>query len=94
MVGNQQSWVAGVSLTSPYYFYTHSSSGGTVTDNLSKPIATDIWRMDVEGTTIKLYRNNNLLITKSNCKVDYPKNLRAYPQNKSASIDYVKVKPL
>ena len=94
MVGNQSSWLAGVSLTDKNLYYTHSSSGGTVTDNISNPLTSDIWRMEVEGTTIRLYQNNNLIITKTNCKVDYPKNLRLYPQNNSSSVAYVKVKPL
>ena len=95
IVGNQSNWLSGISLvSSPPCLYTHSSNGGTVVDELTSPVASDIWRMEVEGTTIRLYRNDNLLITKSNCKVDYPKNLRLYPQGKSASIDYVKVKPL
>lgn len=95
MVGNQSTWLAGISLAStPYYLYTHSSSGGTVTDSISTPSTSDVWRMEVEGTTIRLYRSDNLYITKTNCKVDYPKTLRLYPQNKSASVDYVKVKAL
>ena len=93
MVGNQSSWLVGVSLTDKN-LYTHSSSGETVTQSLSTPIASDVWRMEVEGTTIRLYRNNNLYTTKTNCKVDYPKTLRLYPQGKSASVDYVKVKAL
>ena len=93
MVGNQSSWLAGVSFIDKN-FYTHSSSGGTVTDSLSSPVASDVWRMEVEGTTIRLYRNDALHTTKTNCKVDYPKTLRLYPSDKSASIDYVKVKPL
>ena len=93
MVGNQQNWLAGVSLTDKN-FYTHSSSGGTVTDSLSSPVASDVWRMEVEGTTIRLYRNDALHTTKTNCKVDYPKTLRLYPSDKSSSITYVKVKPL
>lgn len=93
MVGNQSSWLGGISLTDKN-MYTHNSNGGTVTDTLSNPVASDIWRMEKEGTTIRLYRNDNLIITKNNCKVDYPKTLRLYPQNKSASIDYVKVKAL
>lgn len=93
MIGNQNSWLGGVSLTDKN-LYTHSSSGGTVTTVLIAPIATDVWRMEVEGTNIRLYRNNNLYTTKTNCKVDYPKTLRLYPQNKSASVDYVKVKAL
>ena len=95
MVGNQQDWLTGVSLVgSPYYFYIHNSSGTVETDILSNPVASDIWRFEVEGTTIRLYRNDNLIIAKNNCKVNYPKNLRLYPQNKSASVDYVKVKAL
>ena len=95
MVGNEQNWVAGLSFSSsPYYIYTHSSSGGTVTDVLSSPTASDVWRMEIEGTTIRLYRNETLILTKNNCKVDYPTNLRLYPQNKSSSVAYVKVKPL
>ena len=95
MVGNQSTWLGGISLVNtPYYLYTHSSSGGTVTDTISNPVTSDVWRMEVEGTTIRLYRNDNLLITKTNCKVDYPKTLRLYPQGKSASVDYVKVKAL
>ena len=94
MVGNQSSWLGGVNFLSPYYLYTHSSSGGTVTDSISTPSTSDVWRMEVEGTTIRLYRNDNLIITKTNCKVDYPKTLRLYPQGKSASVDYVKVKAL
>ena len=94
MVGNQSSWLGGVNFLSPYYLYTHSSGGGTVTDSISTPSTSDVWRMEVEGTTIRLYRNNNLYITKTNCKVDYPKTLRLYPQNKSASVDYVKIKAL
>ena len=94
MVGDQQNWLAGVSFAGVQYLYTHSSNGNVVTDSLSNPVASDVWRMEVEGTTIRLYRNDNLLITKSNCKVNYPKNLRLYPQGKSASVDYVRVKPL
>ena len=67
---------------------------GTVTTTLSNPVASDIWRVEVEGTTIRLYRNDNLHTTKTNCKVDYPKNLRLYPSTNSSSVDYVKVKPL
>ena len=95
IVGSESNWVAGVSfVSSPYYLYTHSSSGGTVTDVISSPTASDIWRLEIEGTTIRLYRNDNLYTTKTNCKVDYPTNLRLYPQNKSSSVDYVKIKPL
>ena len=95
MVGNQSTWLGGISLANtPYYLYTHSSSGGTVTDTISNPVTSDVWRIEVEGTTIRLYRNDKLYITKTNCKVDYPKTLRLYPQGKSASVDYVKVKAL
>jgi hypothetical protein len=93
MVGNEQNWVAGVSMTNNILYY-HSSNGDTQTTNLSSPVASDIWRLEVEGTTIRLYRNDVLYITKTNCKVDYPKNLRLYPQNSSSSVAYVKVKPL
>jgi hypothetical protein len=95
MVGNEANWVGGLSFaSSPYYLYTHTSNGGTNTDTISSPVASDIWRMEVEGTTIRLYRNDNLHITKTNRKVDYPKNLRLYPSTNSNSVDYVKVKPL
>lgn len=94
MVGDEQNWVAGLSFVSPYYLYTHSSSGGTVVDVISSPTASDVWRIEIEGTTIRLYRNETLIITKNNCKVDYPTNLRLYPRNNASSVDYVKVKPL
>lgn len=95
MVGDEQNWVTGLSFaSSPYYIYTHSSSGGTVTDIISSPTASDVWRMEVEGTTIRLYRNDVLYTTKTNCKVDYPTNLRLYPRNNASSVAYVKVKPL
>ena len=95
MVGNESSWVAGLSFnSSPYYFYTHTSNGGTNTDTISSPVASDIWRLEVEGTTIRLYRNDNLYTTKTNRKVDYPKNFRLYPSGNASSVAYVKVKPL
>ena len=95
MVGNQVNWLTGLSFLNPYLLYTHSSTGGTVTDNISNPpISTDVWRIEVEGTTIRAYRNDNLLFTHFNCKIDYPKSLRIYPQNAFSSVDYVRVKPL
>ena len=94
MIGNQSNWLVGVNFLSPYYLYSHSSTGGTITDTIPNPSINDILRIEVDGTTIRLYRNDNLLFTKTNCKVDYPKNLRLYPQNTSSSIDYVKVKAL
>lgn len=94
MVGNQSEWLTGLSFVNPYLLYSRSSGGSTVTDNLSSPSAEDDWRIEVEGTTIRLYKNNNLLITKSNCKMDYPRNLRLYPYTNSGSCDWVKIKPL
>ena len=94
MVGNQSNWVAGISFTDNN-LYTHNSSGGTQIDTITSPSPSDIWRLEVQGTTIRLYKNNNLLITKNNCRVTgYAKNLRLYPQANSQYVDYVKVKQL
>ena len=95
MVGNASNWVTGISLISPHYFYSHRSNGDTQTDRISNtPVPSDVWRIEVEGNTLRLYRNDTLTFTKTSCKVDYPTNLRAYPQSNYSSVDYVKIKPL
>lgn len=94
MIGNQSNWLTGLSFTNPYMLYSHSSNGNTVTDYLQSPSANDVWRIEVEDTTIRLYINNNLFITKYNCKMDYPRNLRLYPYDKGNSCDWIKIKAL
>ena len=99
-VGSQSEWVFAVqsdssTSTTPNTLYTHTSSGEVSTNRPSVFTANDIIRVEIQSDgTIRFYRNDNLILTKTNCKINYARNLRIYRYNYYSYIDYIKIKAL
>lgn len=94
-VGNQNDWVFACNI-GMYNgsMSTHQSTGSVLTENGVFNSTNRVYRVEVEGTTIRVYNLNLLVKTYTNCKINYPTNLRAYPYTSRGNIQYIKVKPL
>ena len=74
---------------------THSSDGSVASESNVFQSTNTVYRVEVEGTTIRVYQADTLLKTYTNRKISgYPTNLRIYTYNNRGNVDYIKIKPL
>lgn len=93
-IGNENDWVFACNIgLENNQLYTHNSSGTVNTEQniFNNSTINDIWRVEVDGTNINVYKNNIIMLTRTDRKVSYPKTIRIYPDSTANFIDYIKI---
>lgn len=97
-IGNQNGWIFAINTyttQSSSFIYTRTSNGTVWTETATSFSNGDIVRVEVKGTTISFYRNDKLILKKTDCKVTgYAKNIRIYTSSQGGYYDWIKIKPL
>ena len=97
-VGDETGWVFACNIgTGSNVLYTHNSNGGVQSDSnvFNNASISDLWRVEVKGSVILIYKNDILVLTKTDRKTnDYPLNIRIYTASDADKIEYLRVQPL